>query len=168
MTDFSPIALLRFLALFLVQVFILNHIHWFGVVSPMVLVLSLYWTPIQREIMRSMLGAFALGLFTDIASDTLAFHTIALTVTAYIRPSLLRLSYGSSVSFHTDSQFNSTLAQNLLYLFYLVLIHHLLFFSIEIFEVREAFVILKKTAYHLPFSFLVAAMIVILFSPQKR
>lgn len=88
----------------------------------MILVLFLYWTPIERELMRSMLGAFALGLVTDIAADTVAINTIALTVGAYLRPSLLRLSYGSSVSFHTDSQFSGTLGQNLVYLFYLVLI----------------------------------------------
>lgn len=168
MTDFSPLALLRFLALFGVQVFILNQIHWFGAVSPMILVLFLYWTPIDRELMRSMLGAFALGLVTDIASDTTAFHTIALTVGAYLRPSLLRLSYGSSVSFHTDSQFSGTLGQNLLYIFYLLLIHHLLFFAVEIFELSGAFVILKKTAIHLPFSYLIVALIAILFSSQKR
>ncbi|MGA1773737.1 MAG: rod shape-determining protein MreD, partial [Flavobacteriaceae bacterium] len=100
MTDFSPLAVLRFLALFAVQVFIFNQIHWFGSVSPMVLVLFLYWTPIDRDILITMIGAFALGLITDVASDTTAFHAIALTVGAYLRPSILRLSYGSSVSFH--------------------------------------------------------------------
>ena len=115
-----------------------------------------------------MLEAFALGLVTDIASDTVALNTIALTVSAYLRPSILRLSYGSSVSFHTDSQFSGTLGQNLVYLFYLVLIHHLLFFSIEVFDLSRPFVILTKTAIHLPFSFLIVAVIAILFSSQKR
>ena len=168
MTDFSPIAILRFLALFGVQVFILNQIQWFGAVSPMILVLFLFWTPIDRNITSSMLGAFALGLVTDIASDTVAFNTIALTVAAYLRPAVLRLSYGSSVSFHTDSQFSGTLGQNLLYLFYLLLIHHLLLFTVEIFELSGAFVILTKTAIHLPFSYLIVALIAILFSSQKR
>ena len=168
MTDFSPLAVLRFLALFAVQVFIFNQIHWFGSVSPMVLVLFLYWTPIDRDILITMIGAFALGLIADVASDTTAFHAIALTVGAYLRPSILRLSYGSSVSFHTDSQFSGTLGQNLLYLFYLLLIHHLLFFTVEIFELSGAFVILTKTAIHLPFSFLIVALIAILFSSQKR
>jgi hypothetical protein len=168
MTDFSPLAILRFFSLFAAQVFVCNQIHWFGSVSPMILVLFLYWTPIERELMRSMLGAFALGLVTDIAADTVAINTIALTVGAYLRPSLLRLSYGSSVSFHTDSQFSGTLGQNLVYLFYLVLIHHLLFFSIEIFDLSRPFVILSQTAIHLPFSFLIVALIAILFSSQKR
>jgi len=134
----------------------------------MILVLFLFWTPIDRNITSSMLGAFALGLVTDIASDTVAFNTIALTVAAYLRPAVLRLSYGSSVSFHTDSQFSGTLGQNLLYLFYLLLIHHLLFFTVEIFELSGAFVILTKTAIHLPFSYLIVALIAILFSSQKR
>lgn len=168
MTDYSPMALLRFIALFLAQVFLCNQIHWFGAISPMILILFLYWTPIERELIRSMLGAFALGLVTDIASDTVAINTIALTVGAYLRPSLLRLSYGSSVSFHSDSQFSGTLGQNLVFLFYLVLIHHLLFFGIEIFDLSRPFVILSKTAIHLPFSFLVVALIAILFSSQKR
>ncbi len=134
----------------------------------MILVLFLFWTPIDRNITSSMLGAFALGLVTDIASDTVAFNTIALTVAAYLRPAVLRLSYGSSVSFHTDSQFSGTLGQNLLYLFYLLLIYHLLFFTVEIFELSGAFVILTKTAIHLPFSYLIVALIAILFSSQKR
>lgn len=134
----------------------------------MILVLFLFWIPIDRNITSSMLGAFALGLVTDIASDTVAFNTIALTVAAYLRPAVLRLSYGSSVSFHTDSQFSGTLGQNLLYLFYLLLIHHLLFFTVEIFELSGAFVILTKTAIHLPFSYLIVALIAILFSSQKR
>lgn len=134
----------------------------------MILVLFLFWTPIDRNITSTMLGAFALGLVTDIASDTVAFNTIALTVAAYLRPAVLRLSYGSSVSFHTDSQFSGTLGQNLLYLFYLLLIHHLLFFTVEIFELSGAFVILTKTAIHLPFSYLIVALIAILFSSQKR
>lgn len=134
----------------------------------MILVLFLFWTPIDRNITSSMLGAFALGLVTDIASDTVAFNTMALTVAAYLRPAVLRLSYGSSVSFHTDSQFSGTLGQNLLYLFYLLLIHHLLFFTVEIFELSGAFVILTKTAIHLPFSYLIVALIAILFSSQKR
>lgn len=168
MNELSPMALLRFVALFLTQVFLLSQMQWFDAVSPMVLVLYLYWTPLERDRLWSMLGAFSLGLLTDIALDTVAFNAIALTIVAYFRPALLRLSYGSSVSFHTDSQFSGTMGQNLLYLFWLVLTHHLIFFIIEVFELGQAFVILKETAIHLPFSFLVAAMIAILFSPQKR
>jgi len=91
-----------------------------------------------------------------------------MTVAAYFRPSFLRLAYGISVEYYNDSKLQGNLGQHSYFLFLLLLTHHFIFFTAEVFELSRAFVILKQLVIHLPLSFLVGWLLIQLFSLQKR
>ncbi|GJG36145.1 MULTISPECIES: rod shape-determining protein MreD [Prevotella] len=82
--------ILWLLVLTLVQVLVLNHVHLFGVATPL---LYIYFIIIfQRNYPRwaLLLWGFALGLLIDIFSNTPGVTCGSLTVMAFIQPYLLR------------------------------------------------------------------------------
>ena len=167
--DSSGLILLwRFIWVLLLQVLVFSGIEFFGVAQPMLLALFLFTYPTDSNYSLSIFLSFLLGLVADSFTDTLALNAVAMTVAAYLRPSFLRLAYGISVEYYNDSKLQGNLGQHSYFLFLLLLTHHFIFFTAEVFELSRAFVILKQLVIHLPLSFLVGWLLIQLFSLQKR
>ena len=127
--------LLWFVGLFLLQVLFLNRIHWFGVATPFLYIYFILTLDHNMSRSQLMLWAFFLGLAIDIFSNTFGVHAAASTLTAFIRPSVLRMFFireekeiyepgmralGSSVFFY--------------YVLACTLIHHTMVFLLEFFS----------------------------------
>lgn len=83
--------LLVFIVMGLVQVLILNHVHLFGVATPL---LYIYFVMLMRRNYPKwsiMLWAFALGLVIDIFSNTPGVAAASLTFYSALQPYLLQL-----------------------------------------------------------------------------
>lgn len=82
--------ILWILALTLVQVLILNHVHLFGVATPLLYVYFVIL--IRRNYPRwaSLLWSFALGLLIDIFANTPGVASGTLTFVAFVQPYLLQ------------------------------------------------------------------------------
>ena len=85
--------ILGFIVLVLLQVFLLNRIHLFGYVTPMLYVYFILTLSQSVPQNRLMLWSFALGLVIDAFSNTLGIHAAASTLIAFLRPVLIRLFY---------------------------------------------------------------------------
>jgi rod shape-determining protein MreD len=138
------IVVIRFILLGLLQVLIFNKLNFFGYINPMVYILFLYWYPIKEHRATFLGVSFLLGLFIDILSDTMALHAAATVTIAYFRPVLMRFCFGVNLEFQSFKLSNATKVQQITFLTLLVIVHHVVFFSLEIFSFANLLLILKK------------------------
>ena len=138
------INIIRFILLVLVQVLVFNRLNFFGFINPMVYILFLYWYPI-KENRAAFLGlSFLLGLSIDFFSDTMALHSAATITIAYLRPAIMRFVFGINYEFQSFKLSNTTKAQQFTFLALLILVHHMVYFSLEIFSFANWLLIVKK------------------------
>ena len=133
-----PIDTLRraliFVVLCLEQALVFNHIHLFGYATVLLYVYFVVMLPRNYPRWAALLWSFAMGLCVDMFSNTPGMASASLTLTAFIQPSLLELFVPRESPENMKSSV-STLgyAKFLTLAFILVLIHCLVFFTIESF-----------------------------------
>ena len=145
-----------------------NNINFLGSINPFVYVFFIAYYPIKNNRTFFIICAFIYGLIIDIFSDTHAIHAAATLIISYLRPNLLKLFFGIAYE-HQVVKFNSIeLKQNLLYLLTIVFIHHLILFSLEIFDISKISLILKNTFGNTIFTFTVIYILFELIINRKK
>jgi len=157
-----------FIVLVLIQSLALNHINFLGYINPYIYVLFLILFPIKNNRLLFIFISFLLGLSVDLFLDSGGIHAAACVSIAYIRPAILRFSFGTIYE-HQTIKFSSTeFGQRFSYFSIIILIHHLILFSLEIFNSSKIILILKKTLFSSIFTIILCLLITILFSRKKR
>jgi len=110
----------------------------------MVYILFIYWYPIKENRAAFIGLSFLLGLSIDFFSDTMALHSAATITIAYLRPAIMRFVFGINYEFQSFKLSNTTRAQQFTFLALLIVVHHLVYFSLEIFSIANLFLIVKK------------------------
>ena len=82
--------IIRFIGLVLLQVFILNNIHFGGFLNPMIYVLFLLSLPLETPRGLTLVLGLILGLTIDIFTRSIGMHTMAALAMAYLRPIVLK------------------------------------------------------------------------------
>lgn len=162
------INILRFVLLVLTQVLIFNTLNFMGFINPLVYVIFFYWYPLKSNRAVFMLVSFLLGFIIDIFSDTLALNAIASLTVAYARPFIMRFCFGVNYEFQNFSFKHTTKIQRITFLALLVLIHHLLFFSLEIFSIGHILLILRKVFATGIVTLILCTLFSSLFSPKSE
>lgn len=78
--------------LLLLQVAILDNIQLHSYVYINIYILAIYILPYRLRNATILLFGFFLGLFVDLANNTMGIHAAATTLLAYVRPKLLMLT----------------------------------------------------------------------------
>jgi len=138
------INIIRFILLVLIQVLVFNRLNFFGFINPMVYILFLYWYPIKENRAAFIGLSFLLGISIDFFSDTMALHSASTVTIAYMRPAIMRFVFGINYEFQSFKLSNTTKAQQFTFLALLILVHHLVYFSLEIFSIANILLIIKK------------------------
>lgn len=154
--------------LILVQVLVFNNLNFFGYINPMVYILFLYWYPVKEKRSLFILLSFLLGLMIDWFSDTMAIHAAATVTIAYLRPMLMRFCFGVNYEFQNFKLTNSTKAQQITFLALLIIVHHLIFFTLEIFSLENTLLILKKVVTISLATLILCLLLSSLFSVSKE
>ncbi len=162
------IIVIRFILLILVQVLVFNNLNFFGYINPMVYILFLYWYPIKDQRFFFILLSFLLGLMVDWFSDTMAIHAAATVTIAYLRPAVMRFCFGANLEFQNFRITNATQAQQIAFLTILIILHHLVFFTLEIFSFGNTLLILKKVLFTSMATILLSILLKTLFSVKKQ
>ncbi|MEX0315125.1 MAG: rod shape-determining protein MreD, partial [Allomuricauda sp.] len=115
-----------------------------------------------------MVTAFLLGFIIDIFSDTLALHAIAALTVAYIRPVIMRFCFGVNYEFQNFSFKNTTKVQRVTFLALLILVHQIVFFSLEILSISHFLLILKKVFATGVVTLILCTLFSSLFSPKSE
>lgn len=162
------INIVRFILLILVQVLLFNHLNFFGYINPMVYILFLYWYPINEKRSFFIFLSFLLGLMVDWFSDTMAIHAAATVTIAYLRPAIMRFCFGSNLEFQNFRLTKTTIAQQITFLALLIIIHHLVFFTLEVFSFENTLLILRKVLFISMATLVISILLNTLFSIKKR
>ena len=159
---------IRFVVLLLVQVIVCSNINFIGYINPYIYIIFIFLFPIREDRSILLLTSFLLGMSVDMFLDSGGIHAAASVFLAYARPVLLKTSFGMLYE-HQSIKFSNTEVGSLItYVTFGTLIHHLIMFSLEVFNISGIILILKKTLFSSIFTIILCILIIILFSRNKK
>jgi len=168
MNSIFSIHTIRFISLIFVQVLILNHINFLGYINPYIYIVFIALFPVKNNRVVLLLLSFLLGITIDMFLDTGGIHAGACVCIAYVRPIILKSSFGMIYE-HQTIRFDSVeFGSKLTYFTILTVSHHFVLFSLEIFSLSKILLILQKTLFSSIFSILLSIAITIIFSRKSR
>lgn len=164
--------IIRFIVLLVIQTLVLNQLEIGLGIQMMVYPLFIILLPFELGIIAILVIAFAMGIAIDAISNTYGLHTSALLLLAYLRPLIFKM-------FSPRDGYDSLKEGNMyemgprwfIYVYGILLfIHHLWFFTLEIFRIDDFFFILQKVLLSLPLSFLLSLLLQTMFvsKPKER
>lgn len=168
MTSFSGELSLRFIALLLVQVVVCNNINFLGYINPYIYIVFIFLFPIRDSRIVLLLISFLLGMLVDMFSDSGGVHSAAAVTLAYARPLLLKMSFGMLYEHQSVKFSNTDIGSLITYVGLGTLLHHFILFSLEVFNISNILLILKKTLFSGIFTIILSILIIVLFSRNKK
>ena len=162
--------IIRFVALVLVQVLIVNYIKIGGYVSPYIYPLFIMLLPVGYPNALLLLLAFLLGLSIDIFCGTLGLHAGATLIMAFCRPAIIRLVSGSQkIDPNKEPDINTMgLDWWMRYSLVLTSIHAFSLFLLESFSIKLIGQTLLRTVISLPISLFLMTIALYIFSSNKK
>ena len=142
-----------FLLLFL-QSFLLNNINLFGFINPNLYLLFLIVYRLDGNPTLLIIVGFVMGLLLDLLTQGSGGHTIATLTIAFLRLSIIKFSFGVNYDVPMGMIRGSLLSQRLMYLILMVVIHHLVLYSVVYFSFNNTITILKNTLFTSFFTFI--------------
>ncbi|MBV1923594.1 MAG: rod shape-determining protein MreD [Flavobacteriaceae bacterium] len=161
------INILRFIILILLQVFILNNINFLGFINPYLYIFFILIFPFNGNKALLIFLSFLLGLCIDFFGDSGGIHAAASVFIAYIRPAFLKFSFGVSYEHDSIKLGKSDFIKRFIYIALMVIIHHVILFSLEIFNTDHILLILKSTLFSSIFSIVLLVTTMSLFSRKS-
>ncbi|HZW62504.1 MAG TPA: rod shape-determining protein MreD [Flavobacteriaceae bacterium] len=158
----------RFILLVLLQVLILNHINFLNYINPYAYLLFILLYPISNNRQLFIFISFLLGLTIDLFSDSGGIHAAASVTAAYTRPLFLKFAFGTSYEHQTVKISTSDFGQRLTYFTLVVVLHHLVLFSLEVFSSSHIILTLKKTLFSSIFTILLCLIFTVLFTRNTK
>ena len=135
----------RFILFAFLQIVLFNHIHLFGYATPLPYILFILLYPLHSNRKLLLICSFLLGLIIDIFNNSGGVHTTACLFIAFFRDSFLKISYGVSYEYHMIKITEKISKELITYILLSVVIHHFIFYSLEIFNFEFILEILLKT-----------------------
>lgn len=158
----------RFFLLLAAQILIFNNIDLFGFLNPFPYVLFIILFPINHSRNNLILASFLIGIVMDHFCNSGGVHAFACLVLAYYRPALFKFSFGLSYEYQTITLNDSLNPQRFLFILIAILIHHLLVFILEIFDIYLIWEIFYRTILNTIFTIFICILIIYLIKPSKR
>ena len=156
----------RFFLLILVQVLILNQINLFGYINPYLYILFIIIYPFTANKSLLIFLSFLLGLFIDFFSDSGGIHAAASVFIAFIRPVILKYSFGISYEYNTIKISSEDYLKQTIYVGSMVFLHHFIMFALEIFNINHFLLFLNSILFSSIFSIIIILCIITLFSKK--
>ncbi|GHB42134.1 rod shape-determining protein MreD [Mongoliitalea lutea] len=162
--------IVSFFLFLLVQVLILKNMVIFGVVFCFLYVLYLLLLPLEFKVITMLLISFIIGISVDLFYDTMGIHTASLLVIGFIRNQWIKIITPTG-GYDEDLQptfLNMGFGWFLTYSIPLFLIHHFLFFSIEMLGTDLFIPVIQKTVFSATFVFIISIIVQLLFYRRRR
>ena len=160
-----------FVLIVLIQGLVIQNIQINEYLNPMIYPVMILLLPFELNVLATLLVALVLGLSVDAFGNGFGLNASATLVLAYLRPPLLKL-------IKPRDGYDTTLLPTihdmgklwfLSYATLLLFIHHLWFFTVEIFRFDLFFLILSKTISSVVFSLLLIILFqYIFYKPSKK
>ncbi len=169
--------ILRFCIIVMLQVLILNKItlRWwsepngFPIFIPYVYPLFILLLPFEAPVWALLFLGFLTGVTVDSFMNTAGMHAFATVLIAYLRTNVLNALLPRNLSEYAGqnpSIKNMGWMPFLVYSLFLILLHHLMYFSIELWSVSNIGFLLLKVAASSVTSMLFIIVYLLLFTRQ--
>jgi len=168
MNNVTTINILRFVTLVLVQILVLNHINFLGYLNPYLYILFIILFPVKNSRTLFILFSFLLGLTIDLFSDSGGVHAAACVTIAYIRPVVLKFSFGMVYEHQTVKFNNVEFGAKLAYISILACVHHIVLFSLEILNFSKIILTFQKTLFTSLFTIILCVLVTIIFRKNSK
>lgn len=157
----------RFVGLLALQIFLMDQINFLGYINPMVYILFMFLYPFDNNRMLFLILAFLLGLIVDTFQDTGGAHAAASITLAFVRPFVLKLVYGESYLMKNIKVLTTGMDRVFLLLLLCIAIHHVMFYSLVLFNFSQVLQLLKMTFSVGIASIIVNMTILLLIKPRR-
>ena len=134
-----------FVFLVLLQVLIFNNVEYWGYVNPMVYI-----------------------VFIDIFSNTGGLHAASSVLIAYLRNPILLTVFGKNFEYQELDLLAYPFSKIFSYTTLMVVVHHTLFYFLEVFNFNHLFLTLAKIVGASIFTIIVCLLFIYLFSKNKK
>ena len=141
------INIVRFILLVFLQVFLLNNINLGGYINPYLYILFILLYPTDGNKTLLIFLSFLLGLSVDVFEDSGGVHAAACAFVAYIRPLVLKYSFGISYEYNSVKLEKSATTERFIYIASIVFMHHFVMFALEVFSFEHSILLLKSTLF---------------------
>ena len=152
--------IVRFVALAILQIGVLNNIELNGYINPYLYVLFVLLLPFETPRWLTLVLAFALGITIDVFCDTPGMHATATVAMAFIRPYML-----SAISPRDGYEVNTFprvyyygLGWFLKYSLLLIFIHHTILFTVEVFRFSSYHMVIWRSVLSTVFTAFLAVL----------
>ncbi len=159
-----------FIVIILFQGLVINYIRLGVYAYPMVYITALLMLPFQSKLYFTIIIALILGIGVDALSNTFGLHTSSSLLIVYLRPFILnfikqRDGYENDLlpSIHDMGR-----TWFYTYALMIIVIHHLWFFSLEVFRLDLIYLILAKTIVSSVISFGIILILQYIFYKPSR
>lgn len=134
--------------IFLLQVFVLNNINFFGYVNPYLYISFLFLFPLNKNRYPFLGCCFLYGLGIDFFSDTGGIHAFSLLFAGYFRLMFLRIFFKKTqIDYLLFSFQKESFGLVFNYVVSLTFIHHFILISLDNFNFQDMGSILLNTFY---------------------
>lgn len=122
----------QLVVLLVVQVLLMNHIHFFGYGTPLVYVALLLYMPSSWGRVASLGWGFCMGFLVDMFSNTPGMSAGSMTMAAMAQPVLLKAFLPKDALEDMTPNYHSMGVWNhLRYLTLILVIHHVMYFLLQ-------------------------------------
>lgn len=163
--------IIRFVLLLLLQVFVLNKVLLQQFINPYIYLLFILLLPFNIPRWLLLFGGLAMGLSLDAFMNTMGMHAAACVLIAYLRPFIINVlspQGGFEVVQQTPSIASMGFRAFMVYAIILVLVHHVVYFSLEVFGFAAPLYLLIKILASAGVSIALILIYELLFYAQPR
>ena len=162
--------IIRFVALVVAQVLLVNHIRLGGYVHPYIYLIFVMLLPLNIPGWQLLLSGFGLGLVMDLFMGTLGMHAGATTLMAFCRPAIIRLVSGNLKfeNVREPSIQQMGFPWFLRYTLCMVTVHNFTLFMLEGFTFHLVGQALVRILLSVPVSMFLILLILYFFAPTKK
>ena len=167
MSRYNIVLILQFILLLFVQAFLLSNINFFGFINPNLYLLFFLMYRFDGDRTALIILGFLMGLLLDLLTQGSGGHTIASLTITYLRPYIIRFSFGVNYDAPMGMIRGSLVNQRIAYFLQMILIHHLLLFVVIYFSFDNILTIIKNTFLSAFFTFILVYISLGLFKERK-
>ena len=161
--------IIRFLTLLFFQVALCNNILLFDLIEPQIYIIFILLYPLASDRTQFILISFFLGLCIDFFENTGGAHAAACLVIAYIRPFIIASSFGNNYEEQNLKLNKDVGRKHLLYVFLLCFIHHIVLYSLEVFDFNFiSYTLLQTIGGSLFSSILIITLISLFYNKSSK
>ena len=168
MTRLNSLLVFRFVLLVLLQVLVMNNIHFLGYLNPNLYLLFVFLYPLKEKNTTFLWVCFLLGLSIDFFSNSGGINAAATVCIAYVRLKVLKVILNrKDLDLKLFQLRSESLMSILLFVGTLTFLHHFIVFSLEYYSWKNADTILHKTWTTSIFTLFLCVLSIYLFGKKK-